>query len=113
MTQQPNPYGEPQPPIPYGQPTYPYAAPPARPTSGLAVAAMVTGIAGFVLCFFVLPSIAAVVLGHMALKDTADGSKAGRGQAITGLALGYVVVAGVCLYLTLSILGYGISTFNY
>src|SRR5690242_10065746 len=108
---QPNPNDPPRPPseADYGiwmttqpsssQPPYPYAPPAVRPTSGLAVASLICGIAGFVLCFTVLPSIAAVVLGHMALKETANGARGGHGQAIAGLILGYVVVCLAGLYI--------------
>lgn len=108
MTYQPSPYDPPQ--QPYQQPYQQPAPPLAKPTSGLALAALITGAAGVVLCFTVLPSIAAVVLGHLAVKDTRSGERAGRGMAIAGLVLGYVVVGAVGLYLTLSLLGTGIST---
>ncbi|MGM7697019.1 DUF4190 domain-containing protein [Microbacterium sp. A84] len=70
----------------------PYAT--ARPTSGLAVASLVTGIAGILLSFaFVtlLASIVAVITGHMALKQLRQNpALGGRGLAITGLILGYI-----------------------
>lgn len=80
----------------YGTPSYPvYAAP--RPTSGLAVASLVCGLAGFLLSWLVVPalaSIAAVICGHMALKQTkTNPALGGRGMAFAGLILGYVGVA--------------------
>ncbi|WP_197429204.1 DUF4190 domain-containing protein, partial [Microbacterium sp. CCH5-D1] len=79
----------------YGTPTYPLAPP--RPTSGLAVTSLVCGIAGVVLIWAILPilaSIAAVITGHMALKQTkSDPSVGGRGMAIAGLILGYAMIA--------------------
>lgn len=100
-------------PAPYDpQRQYPYAPPPVRPTSGLAVASMICGIAGAVLCFLVIPSIVAVILGHMALKETANGVRAGHGQAIAGLILGYVVVGIAAVYILLAVLGYGASLFD-
>ncbi|KKX96656.1 hypothetical protein AAY78_15120 [Microbacterium sp. Ag1] len=79
----------------YGAPTYPVAPP--RPTSGLAVTSLVCGIAGAILIWAILPilaSIAAVITGHMALKQTKnDPSVGGRGMAIAGLILGYAMIA--------------------
>jgi hypothetical protein len=68
------------------------SSPAARQTSGLAVAALVTGIIGFV---FPPGTILAMVLGGIALsqiKKTPDMS--GRGIAIAGLVLGIVTVVG-------------------
>lgn len=79
----------------YGAPAYPIAPP--RPTSGLAITSLVCGIAGVVLIWAFVPilaSIAAVITGHMALKQTKnDPSVAGRGMAIAGLILGYAAIA--------------------
>lgn len=90
---QAGPYGQPpspynQPPGPYGnaygQPSY-YGMPPAP--KGLSIASLCCGIAVFVgFGFFILPQIAAVVLGHLALSR----EPAGRGLAIAGLVLGYI-----------------------
>ncbi|MCS3842431.1 DUF4190 domain-containing protein [Microbacterium sp. AK031] len=102
---QPHASGHPYPttqPYSVGQP---YAAP--LPTSGLAVAALITGIAGIVLSFAVFPllaSMAAIITGHMALKQTQPGSAiGGRGMAIAGLILGYVGVAILALIVIVSI----------
>ncbi len=80
---------------PYGAPGYPSAA--SRPTSGLAITAMVCGIAGIVLFWAIIPvlaSIVAVITGHMALGQIKrDPALGGRGMAIAGLILGYLVVA--------------------
>ncbi len=80
---------------PYAAPTYPADAP--RPTSGLAVAALICGIAGVVLFWALIPvlaSIAAVITGHMALGQIKrDPGIGGRGLAIAGLILGYAVIA--------------------
>ena len=85
-----------------GQPGYaPYAAPghpvaPTRPTSGLAITSLICGLAGAVLFWAFIPvlaSIAAVITGHMALGQTKrDPAIGGRGMAIAGLILGYVVI---------------------
>jgi len=80
----------------------PYPPPPVRPTSGLAVAALVCGLAGITLCPTFLPSFAAVILGHMALNETRTGARGGHGQAIAGLILGYAVVGTVGVWFFLA-----------
>ncbi len=81
---------------PYGAPVYP-AVPAPRPTSGLAITSLICGIAGAVLVWAIIPvlaSIAAVITGHMALGQTRrDPAVGGRGMAITGLILGYAMIA--------------------
>jgi hypothetical protein len=71
----------------------PYGSPPpgpARPrgTNGLAVASLVLGLLW--LCW--LGSVAAVILGHIALSQIKRTGQAGRGIAIAGLVLGYLGV---------------------
>lgn len=72
-----------------------WAPAPARRTSTLAGWSLGLGIAGVFLGLFTLgiPCITAIALGHAALTDTKDGAKGGRGMAITGLVLGYAMVA--------------------
>lgn len=95
----PGPYGQPASPYPqqYGQPASPYGNAygqpayyaPAEP-KGLSIASLCCGIAVFVgFGFFVLPQVAAVILGHMALRK----EPSGKGMAIAGLVLGYVGIA--------------------
>ena len=69
----------------------PYVSVAPRPASGAATASLVLGIAGFLGFCLVIPSVAAVVAGHMALRETRTGEKTGHGMAITGLILGYFV----------------------
>jgi hypothetical protein len=79
----------------YGQPAY-YGMPPEP--KGLSIASMCCGVAtllGF--GFFLLPQIAAVVLGHMALTR----EPGGRGMAIAGLVMGYVGIALTVLVIVL------------
>jgi len=87
----------------YAAPGYAVAAP--RPTSGLAITSLVCGIAGIVLFWAIVPvlaSIAAVITGHMALGQTKrDPAIGGRGLAITGLILGYVMV-GIAAFTLIS-----------
>jgi uncharacterized protein DUF4190 len=61
-------------------------------TSGLAVAALVTGL--FFWCC-AIPGIVAIVLGHLALEqiDDSGGVKRGRGMAVAGIVLGWVGIA--------------------
>ena len=78
----------------YGQPSY-YGMPP-EPKS-LSIASLCCGIAVFLgLGIFILPQIAAVVLGHLAyLREPA-----GRGLATAGLVLGYLGLALTAIVLT-------------
>ncbi|WP_226533043.1 DUF4190 domain-containing protein [Microbacterium paraoxydans] len=79
---------------PPAAPVYPDVA--SRPTSPLAVTSLVCGLAGIVLFWAVIPllaSVAAVITGHMALGQIRrDPGIGGRGMAIAGLILGYIVV---------------------
>lgn len=86
------PYGQ-QPYAPYGQQT-PYGAPYAgyqpKPTNGLAIASLLTSIAGFVFCF--VAGIAAIVLGILGLNKAKELNGAGHGLAIAGTVIGGVQV---------------------
>ncbi|MCK6210800.1 DUF4190 domain-containing protein [Georgenia sp. EYE_87] len=97
---QQNPYasGQPYAPAqPYAQ-GYPGQAPfpgGQRPSSGLAIAALVVGIISFVLAWVpvvnfvsILGGIAAVVLGVLALRKANRGVAGGKGMAIAGTVLG-------------------------
>ena len=89
----------------YVQPGY-YGVPPEPKI--LSVASLCCGIAALVgFGFFLLPQIAAVILGHMALTR----EPSGRGMAIAGLVLGYVGVALTILVIV--ILGLLFSTARY
>ncbi|WP_309102684.1 DUF4190 domain-containing protein [Microbacterium sp.] len=102
-SQNPQPSGYPA----YGAaPAYPgYAQP--RPTSGLAITALVCGLAGLILSWLIFPvlaSVAAVITGHMALGQTKkDPALGGRGMALAGLILGYAVVGIILLMIVLSL----------
>ncbi|SDL71215.1 protein of unknown function [Arthrobacter sp. ov407] len=92
---QPSPYAQPGSPNAYGQPAY-YGAPPAP--KSLSIASMCCGIAALVgFGFFLLPQLAAVILGHLALRR----EPAGRGMAIAGLVMGYVGIAVTILVLVI------------
>jgi Domain of unknown function (DUF4190) len=77
-----------------------YGPPPARPTSGLAVAALVCGIVGVAggFCLFGVPPIVAVVLGHLGVRETRRDGRAGHGMALAGLILGYVALLPAALF---------------
>jgi Domain of unknown function (DUF4190) len=74
---------------------------PSRPSSSSAVWALALGVIGLLAgwCLFALPCVAAVIVGHLALNDTKNDVKTGRGMAVTGLILGYVsLVPAVILF---------------
>jgi hypothetical protein len=102
------PYGYPPPapggPIGYGgPPPYPgpydpyqvYQASPYR-TNGLAIASLITSIAGIplsFLCYLGLPlAIAGIVLGIVSLSQVNRTPQQGRGLAIAGIAIGSITV---------------------
>ncbi len=65
---------------------------PHQPTSGLAIGAMICGIAElFTLGFAAVP---AVILGHLARAQIKRTGERGDGMAIAGLVLGYLGIAG-------------------
>ncbi|MFG6445773.1 DUF4190 domain-containing protein [Microbacterium sp. P07] len=83
---------------PYGSPAYPqqpqqygyaggYGYPPK--TNALAIIALISGIAAFVVLPFIA-SIVAVITGHMSLKQIKTSGEGGRGMALTGTILGWV-----------------------
>ena len=81
---------------PVWQPPPPPLQPLKRPSQGLAVASLVTGLLGLVLgCFGPLPAIAAVVLGWIALAQMKNSPETvgGKPLAITGIVTGSLVVA--------------------
>ena len=92
-------YNPPQPP-PLGYAGYPYPAyqyPPPRPTTALAIASLV--------CAFLFAPLG-IVLGYLSLSQIKRSGEDGRGLAIAGLVIGYVltvatilaVVAGTLLF---------------
>jgi hypothetical protein len=62
---------------------------PATRTNGLAIAAMICGIAQFV-GFWLLGTIPAIILGHMARRQIKQTGEQGAGMATAGLVLGYI-----------------------
>ena len=97
-------YGQ-QYPSPYGQPSY-YGAAPQPKT--LSIASLCCGIAVYLgFGVFILPQLAAVILGHLALRR----EPSGRGFAIAGLVMGYLgLVLTVLAIVGLAILASVAST---
>ena len=68
-----------------------YGGQPAQQgTSGMAVASLVCSLVGFVLCG--VPAILGVIFGGIALGQTKDNVRRGRGLALAGLIIGILVV---------------------
>jgi hypothetical protein len=61
--------------------------PPVRPTNGLALAALICGVAQFVVGVTFIP---AIICGHLARRQIRQTGEAGDGMALAGLILGYV-----------------------
>lgn len=85
----------------YGQPAgYPYAAPVTKKAPGMALAAMILGIAAVLTGFLVfgaLLGIAAIILGALSLKKTKEAG-AGKAFALTGIITGAVsVLISICM----------------
>jgi uncharacterized membrane protein len=66
------------------------AVPQARRTNGLAIGSIACGVAQF--AFGPLPTIPAIVLGHMARHQIKRTGEDGAGLALVGLLLGWAVV---------------------
>ena len=74
------------------------AVPQVRGTNGLAIASLCCGVAQF--AFGPLPTLPAIVLGHMARHQIKRTGEDGAGMALAGLLLGWsVLVLGVVLIL--------------
>ena len=84
-----------------------YGSPAKAP--GLAIASLVTGLAGLVLVpclwFFPVLPILGIVFGHVSLTRINREGLPGRGMAITGLVTGYVGLGIGLLLIVLVILG--------
>lgn len=101
-------YGAPVPGMPGGEPK----------TSGKAVAALVTGLVGLLtICcgFFVVSSIAALVLGIMGRKEIANsnGQLKGDGFALTGIITGIIGIVLVVISIILVATGVIDTNFEY
>jgi hypothetical protein len=99
-----------QPPSPYNQPAGPYGEPgyygvPVEPKT-LSIASMVCGIASVIMGWILLPQIAAIITGHMALKR----EPTGKGMSVAGLVLGYLCLLGYGAFWLLAIIGLAIAS---
>ncbi|MDQ0662068.1 hypothetical protein QFZ35_000566 [Arthrobacter ulcerisalmonis] len=97
-------YGQPQ----YGQPQYfgqpSYYGRPVEPKT-LSIASMVCGIASVIMGWLLLPQLAAIITGHLALRR----EPSGRGMSITGLVLGYLCLLGYGAVWLLLIIGLAVA----
>jgi Domain of unknown function (DUF4190) len=92
------------------QPYQPYPPPQIPGNSGMATASLVLGLVGLFFSWFTfgIPSMLAVIFGHIGISQTRpDRGLSGRGMAIAGLVLGYVVVA-FAIYVSIAVV-YGIG----
>jgi competence protein ComGC len=69
----------------------------SKQNSGLALASMILGICGLVLCLGPLAGIPGVICGHMAHSriKLSGGTMSGAGQATAGLVMGYLSIAWI------------------
>ncbi|WP_051389379.1 DUF4190 domain-containing protein [Arthrobacter sp. 35W] len=105
--QQPAPYGQqPYAQQPYGQPAY--YAPASTGPKALSITSMVLGLASLVLGFgfLILPQIAGIITGHMAMKKEAPQGKA---FYLTGLISSYLALVGYVLVWVLIIVSLAIA----
>jgi hypothetical protein len=95
----PPPAPPPAPPA-YGQPSTGSAYQSGQRTNGLAIAALVLGIAGLVFYICGVASILALVFGYMAKGqiDRAPETQGGRGMAIAGIIMGWIGVAILVIF---------------
>ncbi len=72
-------------------------------TNGLAVASLVLGIVGVILCVLFIPWILAIIFGAIGIKQcNNDPTYTGKGLAVAGLVLGLISAV-----ITLSVLAFG------
>jgi Domain of unknown function (DUF4190) len=81
---------------PYGQQGYGYPPPPKTGNNGLAIAAMICGICGF-LCL--IPGVVGIILGAAALPRIKRSQQSGRGMAIAGIVVGSLWIVAFILLL--------------
>lgn len=95
----------------YQQPPHTVVQLQRPPSNGLAITAMILGIVAIAIGVWsvipflgivaaglaFVPAVIGVVLGHMGVKQAQRMGGIGRGQAMTGLVLGYVTVGIIVL----------------
>jgi len=98
---------------PPAPPALPYLAPRSQPSSNLALASMITGIAGLVLagCFGPFPGIVALVLGLVALSQIKKSPEkfGGKPFATAGVIIGGITVVFYVLFILWIILNAALS----
>jgi hypothetical protein len=104
------------PPPGYGQVYQPqYLTPPPARTNGFAIASLVLALVAVIPCFWFLPApqLLAVIFGHVGLGQIrrSAGLSTGRGLAIAGLIIGYLLLAGSALLWVLATVS-GETTFE-
>jgi len=87
----------------FGQPAY-YGRP-AEPKT-LSIASMVCGIASVIMGWLILPQLAAIITGHLALRR----EPSGKGMSISGLVLGYLCLLGYGALWLLLIIGLAVAS---
>jgi hypothetical protein len=87
-----------------------YYSPPTSTTNGLAIASLVSSIAGFVLCG--IGYILGLVFGYIAKNqiDQSGGTQQGRGMAIAGIIIGWVGIGIVVLVIVIAIIASAASS---
>ncbi len=75
---------------------------PRQETSGLAIASLVCGILGLL---FWLPSIPAIIMGHLGRSEIkrSAGTRKGGGMALAGLIMGYLGVVWVAVLFSIAV----------
>ncbi|KUH99302.1 peptidylprolyl isomerase [Mycobacterium sp. IS-3022] len=94
MTTPPSGGLQPQPP-PYGYPPHYYGYPPPKQTNTLAIVALV--------CAFVFAPLG-ILFGHLSLSQIKKTGEEGRGLAIAGLVIGYLVTVATVLIIVVSVI---------
>lgn len=97
----------------YGQYDYGgYGAVQQRGTNGMAIGALVSAIAGALLCGVL--SIVGAILGHVALNQIKQTGEEGRGMALAGVIIGWVAfVLSVLVIVLLVVIGISRDTITY
>jgi hypothetical protein len=93
----------------YGYDPYASARPPG--TNGKAIGALVTSLAGLMLCG--VPSIVGLILGVVAMRETKRTGQEGHGLALAGVIVGALAVVGWLLYVVIVIIAVAVSSPNY
>ena len=89
-----------------------YVPAPVVPTNVLAIVSLVTGILGLTFAPFI-SSIAAIITGHISLHQIKTTHEQGRGMALAGLILGYVMLALALIGLAILIFIFVVSMNSY